>query len=155
MNFSPNIWGPSFWNVIHYVALSYPEQPTTADKDNYKKFYYNLRYVLPCDTCKNNMAKHMNFLPIESYLEDNFTLFHWTIKLHNIVNIETGKREISYKEALNIYLNNNNINNNNNNKIKKQTNILSLNREKILIIIIISLIILLIINYIIKFKYKI
>ena len=35
MGFSPLIWGRQAWHFIHMVALTYPNNPTEADKKNY------------------------------------------------------------------------------------------------------------------------
>jgi len=140
MNFSPFVWGPSFWKVIHYVALSYPENPTNTDKENYKLFFSSLKNVLPCDSCKNNMSKHIKLLPLEPYLDNNRKLFRWTVQLHNMVNKETNKKEISYNDTFNIYLNDE-IPDKSSKKIG-----FNINKERILIYIGIALVLLFFIN---------
>ena len=36
-------------------------------------------------------------------LTNNETLFKWTLDIHNMVNKETGKKQMSYKDALTFY----------------------------------------------------
>lgn len=97
----PAIWGPYIWTSIHLIALEYPENPTHIDKLNYKTFYAALGGVLPCSGCSKNYTRHFLELPIDDFLDSPKSLFIWTIKLHNIVNIETGKaiwnEESAYK----------------------------------------------------------
>lgn len=96
---SLDVWGPNLWKSIHYIALGYPKKPTFEDKLNYKNFYLTLGPVLPCMKCSMNFKRHMNELPIDGYLENTDKLFAWTVKLHNIVNKENGKGEMSVSHA--------------------------------------------------------
>ncbi len=101
MNIPPYVWGSFFWQMIHYVALSYPEEPTIIDKENYKMFFESLQYVLPCESCKDNMVLHMKDLP--PVLKNNEKLFYWTVDLHNMVREMTNKTTITYEEAKTLY----------------------------------------------------
>jgi hypothetical protein len=105
-------WGPHFWSMIHYTALGYPEIPTQIYKEKYKVFFENLGFILPCKQCSFNYNRHLRELPIDSFLENRNKLFEWTVKLHNIVNKETGKTIIfSFDQAWSKY---NSIQKNNN-----------------------------------------
>ena len=87
---SPEIWGPSTWRAIHYVALGYPSAPSEDDVAAYGAFFGSLQRVLPCESCANNYRRHLRELPIEPYLRSG-RLFEWTVLLHNLVNRELGK----------------------------------------------------------------
>jgi hypothetical protein len=100
----PNIWGSYGWKFIHYVALGYPINPTDNDKINYKNFFTNLQYILPCQKCASNFKKNITEYPIDNHLENQDTLMKWTIDIHNMVNKELNKEIISYEEALNYYI---------------------------------------------------
>ena len=52
------VWGPSLWHYLHTMSFNYPNQPTKKDKENYKKFILQLKYVLPCDHCHKNLVKN-------------------------------------------------------------------------------------------------
>jgi hypothetical protein len=96
----PDVWGPPLWRAIHYVALGYPENPSPADAASYRRFFGELGTVIPCSTCAVNYTRHIEELPIDAYLTGGkHRLFEWTVHLHNIVNHEKGKREISPPEA--------------------------------------------------------
>lgn len=43
-------------------------------------------------------------MPIDRALESRDTLTKWVIDIHNKVNLETGKKELGYQEALDLYL---------------------------------------------------
>jgi len=94
-----DVWGPNVWKSIHYIALGYPKTPTYEDKMNYKNFFLSVGPVLPCMKCSMNFKKHLDELPIDGYLENTDRLFAWTVKLHNLVNKENGKGEMSVAHA--------------------------------------------------------
>jgi len=96
----PSIWGPKFWFSLHSVSLTYPFYPDEKDKENYKQFYYLLQYVLPCVVCRVNYKKNISQYPIDNFLKDRKSLVRWVIDVHNMVNVETGKKVISFDEAI-------------------------------------------------------
>lgn len=100
----PSIWGPYVWTSLHLIALGYPEKPSDVDKLNYKTFISALGNVVPCTTCSKNYSRHFSELPIDKFLESKKSLFTWTVKLHNIVNIETGKPIWSIDQAWDYYV---------------------------------------------------
>ena len=98
-----NIWGPPTWILIHSVALTYPIIPTQEHKYNYKNFFTNLKYILPCEACRRNYEIHLNMFPIR--LDTRSTLFQWTVDIHNEVNKKNNKKVLKYDEAHSIYEN--------------------------------------------------
>jgi len=99
----PTIWGPQGWKFMHYVSLGYPNNPSEEDKRNYKTFYTSLQHILPCAKCANNYSHNLTKYPIDNHLENRDTLVRWVIDIHNQVNNETGKKEYTYEEALDLY----------------------------------------------------
>lgn len=98
----PEIWGPNAWRFIHTITVAYPENPTQKDKINYRNFFTNMQYVLPCEKCKSNMSNHLDLIPLDDEaLNSRLNLTKWGIDLHNAVNKQNGKRTLSYKEGLN------------------------------------------------------
>ena len=95
----PSLWGRDLWKSLHFIALAYPTKPDLNDKMHYKAFFSNLHKVLPCYQCSVNYQKHLQQLPIDDYLSDNERLFEWSVMMHNLVNKDTGKREISVEQA--------------------------------------------------------
>jgi hypothetical protein len=98
-----NIWGPPTWILIHSVALTYPINPTQEQKLNYKNFFTNLKYILPCETCRKNYEIHLNMFPIR--LDTRSTLFQWSVDMHNEVNKKNNKKIVKYDEAHSIFEN--------------------------------------------------
>ena len=105
----PDLWGPKLWQSIHFIALGYPDKPTESDVINYYRFFSNLWHVIPCYKCSINYKNHLKELPIDTYLSSKMKLFEWSVLLHNIVNKELGKNEISINDALNKLTNHNQI----------------------------------------------
>jgi hypothetical protein len=100
----PSVWGPSTWRAIHYIALGYPAKATGEDARVYRDFVHALGRVIPCTTCAANFQRHLVELPLtERDLRGRLELFEWTVRLHNLVNTETGKRPWTVDEALAVY----------------------------------------------------
>lgn len=98
----PNVWGNCGWKFIHIITISYPVEPTEEDKKNYYDYFMALQNVLPCERCRMNMKNHLNELPLtDSVLSCKTKLVKWAIDFHNVVNKHTGKKVLSYEEALN------------------------------------------------------
>lgn len=98
----PEIWGKYAWPFFHMVTMGYPENPTEKDKQRYFTYINCLKYVLPCDKCKNNLKKHLKRYPLtEEALSSRQALIKWGIDLHNIVNYYTGKPMLTNEAAVN------------------------------------------------------
>jgi len=53
--------------------------------------------------CRDHYASHMVKLPIGPSLDSRKDLFHWTVELHNEVNVMLGKRKYSETEVIQFY----------------------------------------------------
>lgn len=101
---APANWGPHLWKSIHYIALGFPVKPSATDKANYKAFFMNLPEVLPCFSCAQNYKRHLGEIPpIDDFMESSNRLFEWTWRLHNVVNKDLGKKQISLENAKALY----------------------------------------------------
>lgn len=98
-----NVWGPHLWFSLHTISFTYPLKPKDIDKANYKSFFTELQHVLPCSVCKKNYMRHLKEFPVNEHLNSRKDIVYWVIDLHNMVNSETGKRVLTYDEALNRY----------------------------------------------------
>lgn len=98
------IWGPHFWNTIHFVALGYPSEPTIYDKNGYASFYNSLKFALPCKLCAKHYSEKLFKNPVEDHLRNTRSLFTWTVWLHNDVNRSLNKKIWSLERAHNHYL---------------------------------------------------
>jgi FAD-linked sulfhydryl oxidase len=97
-------WGVPMWKTIHYVAASYPKEPSNGDKTNYALFYTTIGDVIPCKPCREHYKKMLEDYPLnDTVLQNQDTLFSWTVFIHNQVNIRLGKRAVSLDEAKKLY----------------------------------------------------
>lgn len=102
---SPSKWGACGWSLIHYVALGYPaSKPSSLDRERYAQFFRSLTGVLPCEMCRDNLKRHLTHAPPDAALaQGRDALFDWTVRLHNIVNRETGKEAVDVRTARLVY----------------------------------------------------
>lgn len=98
-----NVWGPHLWFSLHTISFTYPLKPKDSDKANYKAFFTELQHVIPCSVCKKNYIRHLKEFPVNEHLNNRKDIVYWVIDLHNMVNSETGKRVLTYEEALKRY----------------------------------------------------
>lgn len=99
MGYNPSTWGRQAWHFIHMVALSYPpeEMLTEEIKEKYYKFFESLGHTLPCPYCSQHFREKFKKNPPP--LNNREELFKWTVDMHNAVNRDNGKKELSYEEA--------------------------------------------------------
>ena len=96
----PDVWGPHAWKFLHYVSLSYPNNPTKEEKTKYKHFFELLSVVLPCSVCANHYAENYKKMPLtDEILNDREKVIKWVIDIHNVVNEMKGKPVIRYRDA--------------------------------------------------------
>lgn len=97
------IWGPSFWNMLHFITIAYPEKPSLNDIKNHSNFIKNLGNLLPCKKCAIHYNNYIKNIKINEILSDKekYMKFFW--KLHNDVNQRNNRKEITFKKFLQIY----------------------------------------------------
>ena len=98
-----NIWGSHLWFSLHTISLNYPLKPNETDKKYYRNFFINLQEVIPCSVCKTNYKRHLNEHPIDNYLHNRKEIVYWVIDMHNMVNVEIGKKVYSYEKVIKKY----------------------------------------------------
>ena len=98
-----NIWGSTLWFSLHTITMNYPNNPTYAEKKDYKNFFISLEYVIPCSVCRKNYQRHLKEHPIDNHLDSRRKLMYWLIDIHNMVNAEIGKKNMSYKNVIDKY----------------------------------------------------
>lgn len=100
----PYIWGKYFWTTLHFISLGYPNNPSIQNKNEYKYFYENIYKFIPCSTCSDHCRTHLLEIPITHIiLENEKSLFKWTVDLHNLVNKDLNKPIMCYNEAYQLY----------------------------------------------------
>lgn len=87
------VWGPPLWHYLHLMSFNYPVKPTANDKKHYREFICNLRNVLPCRYCRQNLRKNLKMLPLTNRdLKNRDKFSRWVYKLHELVNTMLGKK---------------------------------------------------------------
>jgi hypothetical protein len=99
------VWGPHFWFILHLVSFNYPDNPSTPDKDNYKRFYDSIGDILPCQLCKQHYKNYISQFPISVHLDSRIDLITWVVQVHNFVNQSLNKPIYTVQNALDIYAN--------------------------------------------------
>lgn len=89
-------FGPHFWAVLHITCIG------TKHVANIIKFIYAFSEIIPCNKCRQHFKQLIIDHPIPETASSD--IFKWTVDMHNIVNKETGKEEIDYVKALEIWL---------------------------------------------------
>jgi hypothetical protein len=103
-NINPILWGKHLWKYMHYLTLSYPDNPNFDEQQKIKIFFNMIGDYLPCEKCRINYKIHQNELPLtDEILQSRDKLIFWLFDLHNIVNIETGKKRFTKEEFLEEY----------------------------------------------------
>lgn len=101
------IWGPEFWHSLHCISFNYPHVPTPEDKNNYKNFFKNLCFVLPCCDCRSHFTeciKSGENMLTDDVFENRNTLTKWLYNFHICVNKRLGiNYNITYDDVCNKY----------------------------------------------------
>lgn len=90
------IWGPPGWTFLHAITFGYPLNPTDQQKKQYKDYFTNVGYVLPCKFCRDSYQKFIQSPPTELTDEcmlNRDNLVKWFIRIHDAVN---NKLDIKY-----------------------------------------------------------
>lgn len=93
---SPSVWGPIFWNTMHIVSLGYSHAPTQEEKASAIAFYKSLVHMIPCPICKTHYSQFLQDIPVEKAVTNRNDLIQWVFDLHNKVNVQLGKPEITF-----------------------------------------------------------
>lgn len=104
-NMNPEIWGNSFWEVIHLIGYNYSDYPSDDDKKNTRDFFDLIGLLLPCEKCRAHYKNHMiTYSLTDNDLINKNTLFTWTINLHNVVNLSLNKKHLTEKNVIDRYI---------------------------------------------------
>jgi len=115
-----SVWGPLGWMTLHSVATSYPENPTTQERDLMRSWLDMFRDTITCPNCRdhfttlldNYRAKYPGMLSSRN----DFAVF--SFRAHNDVNrrlskpiygtvaecMETLRKNVEYRSAKNYRL---------------------------------------------------
>lgn len=99
--FLTTVWGPAVWHSLHTISFNYPLEPTTKDKKHYMEFILNLRYVLPCGKCRENLKCNFKKLPLTMQdMKSRETFSKYIYNLHELINTMLNKKsKLSYEDV--------------------------------------------------------
>ena len=102
-----SVWGPPFWHYLHTMSFNYPVEPTHEDKKHYRNFILNLKYVLPCRFCRQNIRTNFKHLPLKmENMKNRETFSKYIYDLHELINKMLKKESgLSYLEVRERYEN--------------------------------------------------
>jgi len=81
------VWGPSMWHTLHTISFNYPVHPSIQDKKNYRNFILQLKYILPCGKCRDNLRKNFKQLPLKmNDMRTRETFSKYIYNLHELIN---------------------------------------------------------------------
>lgn len=103
-NISPSTWGKTAWKFIHSTALTYPNNPTPAEKNAMTNFIFSLQYILPCKKCRENFKLELQKYPLGKNIESKQALNTWITKIHNEVNSRLGTPFLTEKDVVELVL---------------------------------------------------
>jgi Erv1 / Alr family len=96
---TPEGWGPYVWATIHLVCIGAPDVLDGQTQMQFRSFLNSLQYVIPCAECRAHLKQNLEQLPVDPHLASSKELFAWSVNLHNLVNQQLGKPQVSQEEA--------------------------------------------------------
>jgi hypothetical protein len=102
---SPEIWGPSFWFMLHNGASKYPISASPIQSDRMKSFILGLPVMIPCEKCKEHATSYIenNYKNLDKICNSRSNLFEFFVNFHNRVNERYEKPLMSVENALKLY----------------------------------------------------
>ena len=101
---SPDVWGPIFWNTMHIASLGYADEPNDDEKKAATAFFNSLKYIIPCPICRFHYTTILETNPVEPAVASRAALVEWVYVIHNKVNKELGKPEITWEAYMDAIL---------------------------------------------------
>ena len=101
--FDPIVWGPHFWFILMTLAVSYPLKANDVTQKKYYDFITNLPLFIPHPQIGNKFSSLIDKYPVSPYLEGKDSFLKWVHFIHNKINVQLGKDEITMTEALDAY----------------------------------------------------
>jgi len=99
------VWGPHYWFFLHTLAMTYPHHPNSVTKKKYYEFIQNLPLFLPVEEVSSNFSKLIDKYPVTPYLDNRDSFVRWMHFIHNKVNEELEKPQISLNDFFVTYYN--------------------------------------------------
>lgn len=102
-NLNPSVWGPYYWNMLHFMSSTYDNNPNPSIKASMKNFIQSLPVILPCKECQDHAFHFIQSSNIEEVIKSRKDLFLFFFNFHNFVNKRLNKPLMDIKDALKKY----------------------------------------------------
>ena len=103
LQLDPNVWGPHFWFFLHTLAISYPHHPNAVTKKKYYELIQNLPLFMPIEETASEFVKLLDKYPVQPYLDSRDSFVRWMHFIHNRMNRDLDKPELTLYEGLDKY----------------------------------------------------
>jgi hypothetical protein len=103
MLISKNHWGTFIWSYLHTISIFCDKEVPKVEFYRIKNLLKNIKYIIPCQTCKEEYSKYiptLNAIKYSLFLKDKMILFKWGFIVHNKVNQKLNKKIFKYEEAI-------------------------------------------------------
>ncbi len=101
MGVYPCVWGPHQWNMLHTIAVAYPDQPDADRQKSSLNYLHSMCENLPCPGCSHHCNEYLQTHPPQ--VGSNESFFAYTVDFHNEVNRRLQKEQWSYSRARETY----------------------------------------------------
>ena len=103
MKYNPDIWGPHYWFFLLTTALAYPHSPTNITKKKYYNLIRDFHLFIPDTKIGKEFDELITLYPVSPYLDNRNSFVRWVNFIHNQINKNLKKDEMSLKDALHKY----------------------------------------------------
>lgn len=92
----PRLWGSAAWKFMDALVIAYPADSSTPTiREVYRRFFEDLRHLLPCPECRQNHQSFLAARPLtDSDLMDRGHLLMFYADLKNSVSHGSDSRRI-------------------------------------------------------------
>ena len=105
-NLYPHLWGPHGWFFLDNIVFSYPDKPSSSDKNLFSNFFNNIGKMLPCESCRKHYYKNLQKNPLTDKILSNKSKFiDWILKMHNSVRINNKQQPFTRQQMMDYYNN--------------------------------------------------
>lgn len=88
-----DFWGPPTWITLHILAFCLRVEVA----DSFREFLVVLTKLIPCQECRDNLVKKLNYVPPGEYLSSSEKAFLYTYIIHDLANQHISKQKKTLK----------------------------------------------------------
>lgn len=98
MGLNPEIWGKWYWGFLHTIAFTYPNHPNSITKKKYYELIQSFPLFIPVESMSSNFNKLLQHYPVVPYLDNRQSFIKWVHFIHNKINEQLEKPQISLND---------------------------------------------------------